>query len=412
MPVTAAEMVLDPTRQSVHARHLEAALRARIVGQEEAIGAIVSAYQVFLAGMNLPNHPAGTLLFLGPTGSGKTRIVEAAAEALFGDARALVQVDCGEFQHSHEIAKLIGSPPGYLGHRETHPVLTQEALNQWRRDDLKLSLVLFDEIEKASDALWQLLLSVLDRAVLTLGDNRRVDFSQVLIFLTSNLGAAEMARSLGGGIGFGRAKAQSENTLRSKAPGAKARGPRAIDAQVEQKLKALAVEAARRKFSPEFLNRIDRTVVFRPLDAADLERVLEIELDRVYARLLQASGGHRFAFHLTPAAKQFLLADGLDLRYGARHLRRSIERHLVAPLAHLMATGQTSAGDSLTVDLSEHGPQFLFLKDKPSLRVPGWIAKAVHEPPPSLLAHDARSRPSREHGTETPGFTPPPRLAK
>ena len=355
MPATAAEMVLDPTLQSPHARQLESALLARIVGQEEAVRAIVSAYQVFLAGMNLPNHPAGTLLLLGPTGSGKTRIVEATAEALFGDQRAMVQVDCGEFQHSHEIAKLIGSPPGYLGHRETHPVLTQEALNQWHREDLKLSLVLFDEIEKASDALWQLLLGILDRATLTLGDNRRVDFSRTLIVLTSNLGAAEMARTLSGGIGFGP-------------------GSASLDARTVNKLKQMAVEAARRKFSPEFLNRIDKMVAFRPLSPADLEKVLSIELGRVQARLLQASGGNRFAFQLTAAARQFLLADGLDLRYGARHLRRSIERHLVAPLAHLMATRQVSPGDSLTVDLSEHGPQFLFLKDKPS-RMAAWIGK-------------------------------------
>jgi len=349
-------MVLDPTRQSPHAQQLELALRARIVGQEEAIQAIVSAYQVFVARMNLPQHPAGTLLLLGPTGSGKTRIVEATAEALFGDARALVQVDCGEFQHSHEIAKLIGSPPGYLGHRETHPVLTQEALNRWHREELQLSLALFDEIEKASDTLWQLLLGILDRATLTLGDNRRVDFSQTMIFLTSNLGAAEMARQLGGGIGFGQ-------------------GAATLDARLERKLKTMAVEAARRKFSPEFLNRIDKSVAFRPLGPADLEKVLTIELERVYARLQKASGGNRFAFHLTPIARQFLLADGLDLRYGARHLRRSIERHLVAPLAHLLATGQIGPGDSLTVDLSEHGPQFLFLKDRPAGRVAAWTGK-------------------------------------
>src|SRR3990172_12715864 len=354
---TATEKALDPTERSAQARQLELALRARIVGQEEALHAVVSVYQVFLAGMNLPNHPVGTLLFLGPTGSGKTRVVEAVAEALFGDVRALIQVDCGEFQHSHEIAKLIGSPPGYLGHRETHPVLTQESLNQWRREDLKLSLVLFDEIEKASDALWQLLLGVLDRATLTLGDNRRVDFSQTLIFLTSNLGAAEMASKLGGGIGFGRNRAL-------------------LDARLERKLKIMATEAARRKFAPEVLNRIDKVVPFRPLICADLEKVLEIELLRVQQRLLQASGGNRFVFRCTAAAKQFLLADGLDFRYGARHLRRSIERHLVDPLAHLMATRQVSPGDALSVDLSEHGPKLLFFKNGRAGRMSSWIAKA------------------------------------
>src|SRR3989304_1728146 len=213
---TATDKALDPTERSAQARQLEHALRARVVGQDEALHAVVSVYQVFLAGMNLPNHPVGTLLFLGPTGSGKTRVVEAVAEALFGDGRALIQVDCGEFQHSHEIAKLIGSPPGYLGHRETHPVLTQEALNQWHREDLKLSLILFDEIEKASDSLWQLLLGILDKATLTLGDNRRVDFSLTLIFMTSNLGAAEIANKLHGRIGFGREMTAPDERLEQK----------------------------------------------------------------------------------------------------------------------------------------------------------------------------------------------------
>ncbi|MGH9782844.1 MAG: AAA family ATPase [Terriglobia bacterium] len=380
MPGTATGMILDPTRQGAQARELERALRARIVGQEEAVQSIVSAYQVFLAGMNLPNHPAGALLFLGPTGSGKTRIVEATAEVLFGHARALVTVDCGEFQHSHEIAKLIGSPPGYLGHRETHPVLTQEALNQWHREDLKLSLVLFDEIEKASDTLWQLLLGVLDRATLTLGDNRRVDFSQTLIFLTSNLGAAEMASQLTGGIGFARRKP-------------------ALDARGEQKLKALAAGAARRKFSPEFLNRMDKIVAFRPLSAADLELVLELELDRVRQRLVQASkgghGGSRLGLACTPPAKRFLLECGLDLRYGARHLRRSIERHLVTPLAHLLATEQVSPGDRLTVDLSERGPQLLFFKSQPPGRMAAWIGNVGHV----RLPNQTGSRSPKEAGT-------------
>src|SRR5215475_10195789 len=176
---------LDPSKRSTGTMDFQAALRAKIVGQEEAVQALVDMYQVFSAGLNSPGRPVGNLLFLGPTGSGKTRIVEATAEILFGDPRAMIKVDCAEFQHSHEIAKLIGSPPGYLGHRETHPLITQEALSQYHKDELKLSFVLFDEIEKASDALWQLLLGILDKATLTLGDNRRVDLSQTMIFMTS-----------------------------------------------------------------------------------------------------------------------------------------------------------------------------------------------------------------------------------
>src|SRR5690242_14027414 len=199
---TGFNTALDPTRRSSEALDFEAALRRKIVGQDPAVEKVAEIYQMFLAGLNPPGRPVGNLLFLGPTGSGKTRVVESVAESLFGDAHACIKIDCAEFQHSHEIAKLIGSPPGYLGHRETHPLLTQEALNQWHTEKLKLSILLFDEIEKASDALWQLLLGILDKATLTLGDNRRVDLSQCIIIMTSNLGAAEMGGLMDGGFGF------------------------------------------------------------------------------------------------------------------------------------------------------------------------------------------------------------------
>src|ERR1700726_1048319 len=185
--------VLDPSRRSSDAKDFDTTLRRKIVGQERAVEKFVKIYQIFQAGLTPPGRPVGNLLFLGPTGSGKTRIVEAAAEILFGDPRAIIKVDCAEFQHSHEIAKLIGSPPGYLGHRETHPLITQEELSKFHTDTLKLGFLLFDEIEKASDALWQLLLGMLDKATLTLGDNRRVDLSQTVIFLTSNLGGGEIS---------------------------------------------------------------------------------------------------------------------------------------------------------------------------------------------------------------------------
>src|ERR1700758_841448 len=224
---------LDPTLRSIESQEFENSLREKIVGQEEGIRALVDLYQVFCAGMCPSGRPVGNLLFLGPTGSGKTRIVEAAAEILFGDPRAVIKVDCAEFQHSHEIAKLIGSPPGYLGHRETHPLITQEELAKYHTDNLKLSVLLFDEIEKASGALWQLLLGILDKAVLTLGDNRRVDLSQTVIFLTSNLGGGEITELINGSMGF-------------------AQTPSQMDTKLDQKIDRTAVDAARKKFSPEF----------------------------------------------------------------------------------------------------------------------------------------------------------------
>src|SRR5438876_8758317 len=200
--------LLDPTKTGRQAEDLENQLRHLVVGQEEAIHQIVKAYQTYLAGLSPVGRPIGNFLFLGPTGSGKTRVVEATAESLLKNPRAIIKIDCAEFQHSHEIAKLIGSPPGYLGHRETEPLLSQEVLNQYHTDQMKLSFVLFDEIEKASDALWNLLLGVLDKATLTLGDNRRVDFSRALIFMTSNLGASEMGSILRPNMGFAASEIQ------------------------------------------------------------------------------------------------------------------------------------------------------------------------------------------------------------
>ena len=272
-----AQQQLDPTLRSVESQEFQAALKSKVVGQEEGVRALVDLYQVFCAGMSSTGRPVGNLLFLGPTGSGKTRIVEAAAEILFGDPRAVIKVDCAEFQHSHEIAKLIGSPPGYLGHRETHPLITQEALAQYHKEDLKLSFLLFDEIEKASDALWQLLLGILDKATLTLGDNRRVDLSQTMIFLTSNLGGGEITELMTGGMGFVQPKDKTEDKL-------------------DHKVERTAQEAAKKKFSPEFMNRLDKVVVFHPLRHEQLEQILEIELGNGAA----ASAGHGARAILVP----------------------------------------------------------------------------------------------------------------
>jgi len=341
---------LDPNRRSSDAREFDGALRRKIVGQDPAIEKVVEIYQMFLAGLNAPGRPVGNLLFLGPTGSGKTRVVEAMAESLFGDARACIKIDCAEFQHSHEIAKLIGSPPGYLGHRETHPLLTQEALNQWHTEKLKLSILLFDEIEKASDSLWQLLLGILDKATLTLGDNRRVDLSQCIIIMTSNLGAAEMTGLVEGGLGFSRITTS-------------------LDEKFDEKISRTAVEAARRKFSPEFMNRIDKVVVFKTLRSEHLQQILEIELGMVQQRILMAAGANQFVFTCTPKVKSFLLHEGTDHKYGARHLKRAIEKNLVFPLANLVATGQVKLGDFVRVDMTADG-KLTFIKEAEGAMVP------------------------------------------
>jgi len=356
------QLLLDPTINSPEVRDFEKALLARVVGQDRAVRRLARVYQVYLAGLSTPGRPLVNLLFLGPTGSGKTRLVEAAAEVLLGDAKAVVKVDCGEFQHSHEIAKLIGSPPGYLGHRETQPLITQETLERYFTDKLKLSLVLFDEIEKASDALWQLLLGILDKATLTLGDNRRVDFSRSMIFLTSNLGSQEVMKLMRGGLGFSSESREPEQEL-------------------DQKIYKTATEAMRRKFSPEFINRIDKVIVFRLLSRDTLEKILDIELGRVQERIMTAAEGNSFVFVCTPAARDFLVQEGTDQKFGARHLKRAIERYVVFPISNLLATGQIKLGDLITVDHLPLASKLTFLKEER-----GALVKGREEQPCEALA--------------------------
>ena len=385
---SAVRQQLDPTIRSGETWDFDASLRAKIVGQEEGVQALVDLYQVFCAGLNSPGRPVGNLLFLGPTGSGKTRIVEAAAEILFGDPHAVVKVDCAEFQHSHEIAKLIGSPPGYLGHRETHPLITQEELAKFHTEKLKLSFLLFDEIEKASDALWQLLLGILDKATLTLGDNRRVDLSQTVIFLTSNLGGGDISELLCGGYGF----IQAEDKPKAK---------------LDEKVERTATEAARRKFSPEFMNRLDKIVVFHPLGRKQLEEVLEIELGQVQRRVLETAKG-QFLFRVTPSGREFLLQEGTDQRYGARHLKRAIERHVVYPLANLLATEQVHLGDLVCIDWDKRRNQLSFSREGENIILP---PRKVEQPAMARAAQ-ARGGKAVEAPTSVLPPEPTPRLAR
>jgi len=353
--------LLDPTKMGTQAGDLEKKLRHLIIGQDEAIHQIVRAYQIYLAGLCPVGRPIGNFLFLGPTGSGKTRTVEATAEALVGNPRAVIKIDCAEFQHSHEIAKLIGSPPGYLGHRETHPLLTQEALDQHHTETVKLSFLLFDEIEKASDALWNLLLGILDKATLTLGDNRKVDFSRALIFLTSNIGAAEMTSLVSPKLGF-PVQSLDDN---SAAPKLKAR------------LSRTGVEAARRKFTPEFLNRLDRIVVFKALGNEELNRIIDIELELVQQRIQTSAVSNPFFINVTDSARDFLLTDGADFRYGARPLKRALERLLVQPLSNLMATGQIHSRDRIRVIHDDGSRLLMFFRETEAFEAREGTARAA-----------------------------------
>jgi len=345
--------LLDPTRTGRQAEELENKLHRLVVGQDEAINRIVRAYQTHVAGLSPVGRPIGNFLLLGPTGSGKTRIVEATAESLLQNPRAVIKIDCAEFQHSHEIAKLIGSPPGYLGHRETHALLSQEALNQHHTEKVKLSFVLFDEIEKASDSLWNLLLGILDKATLTLGDNRKVDFSAAMVFLTSNLGAAEMSSLVSPRLGFHAYGLDDDG----------------VNVKLSARISSTGIAAARRKFTPEFINRLDNIVVFKSLGNEELRRIIDIELEMVQQRVQTAAPGKPFLFNVTDAAREFLLAEGTDVRYGARHLKRAIERLLVQPLSNLIASGQIHRGDCIRVSHEDRSDLLVFGRE---LAVQAW----------------------------------------
>ena len=353
---------LNPTLKHPAVQAFEDRLRSLIVGQDRAVRSIALMYQVFRAGMNDSSRPLGTMLFMGPTGAGKTRVVEAAAEILFGDARAVLKIDCAEFQHSHEISKLIGSPPGYLGHRETLPLLTQENLTKYYTERDPFTLVLFDEIEKASDSLWQLLLGVLDKATLRLGDNRGVDFSHTMIFMTSNVGTREIGNLTEGSIGF----------VSAKSPGLKSD-------ELDQKIYQMTAEAARRKFSPEFMNRIDKVVVFRRLNDDQLRQILDLELHALQRRIDEGREPH-FTYTLTDDAKQFLLAKGTDYRYGARHLKRAIERFLVFPLAALVSTGQVFTGSVVVVQFDRQAQKLIFFRDEAGASRRAAAARSIQNP--------------------------------
>src|ERR1035438_2164179 len=298
---------LDINQSSKISKLLIQQFSNKVVGQDKATQVLVDMFDAFQSGFGDHTRPAGIALFLGPICTGKTHVVESFAEAIFGTKKACLRIDCAEFQHSHEISKLIGSPPGYLGHRETSPALTQEALDLHHTSAVKLSIVLFDEIEKASDSLWSLLLGIMDKATLTLGDNRKVNFSNTIIVLTSNLGAREMSNR---GIGFVDPTDEMDHV----------------------RLEKIALSAAKSKFTPEFMNRLQHVITFKTLTKEQMELIVSMELRDLEFRLFAASSPlltepmqrqlqqssllPRFTLAVSPKARRTLLAEGFDKSYG------------------------------------------------------------------------------------------------
>jgi ATP-dependent Clp protease ATP-binding subunit ClpB len=325
MTGTATKRVLDLTKRGTAAQKTQDHLSKYLVGQPKIVECFSDIIERYQAGLCDPTKPAGNVIILGGTGTGKTFSVECFAEALFGNPKAMIKIDCAEYQHGHEIAKLLGSPPGYLGHRETHPMFTQEAMNQYHNAEYKLGILLFDEIEKASDTLWTLLLGILDKAVCTCGDNTQVNFSQMIIVMTSNLGVSEVNELLGNRMGF---------------------VPATIEVK-DKKKSDVILEAMKRKFTPEFLNRIDHTVIANTLTKDNCKEILGKELGKALYTVHKASGG--ILFRITPEAQEALFNEGYDPIYNARHIKRTVERRVTLPLAKVLSSDQVKQGEKITI---------------------------------------------------------------
>jgi ATP-dependent Clp protease ATP-binding subunit ClpA len=304
-----------------------------VVGQPAAIASIVPFVEIHHAGLSAEGRPAGVFLLLGPTGTGKTRTVEAIAEALHGSPRKLLRVDCGEFQMEHEVAKLIGAPPGYLGHRETQPLLTQTKLNASISQYNDLSIVLFDEIEKAAPSMGRLLLGILDKATLRLGDNTVVNFEKSLIFLTSNLGARAMGQELRPSFGYEVVVPRDRERIAGK-------------------LETIGLSAVRKKFSPEFVNRLDAVITYRPLTAESLAQILDQHLEDLQQHIDNRLGDRGFRLDVPARTRRFLLKAGTSEEYGARELKRALHRLLVQPLARQYCSGDINPGETIRAEVN------------------------------------------------------------
>ena len=322
-------------RRTPAADDLLARLSQAVIGQPQALAALVPFVQMYEAGLNPEGRPAGVFLLLGPTGTGKTRTAEALAEAIHGSERQLIRIDCGEYQMEHEVAKLIGAPPGYLGHRETQPLLTQARLASVTSDRSALSIVLFDEIEKAAPSFARLLLGILDRGVLCLGDNNLVNFERTLVLMTSNLGARGISKELAGGFGFAPRRSEGSS--------------------LAERLDTIALAAVRRRFSPEFVNRIDAAITYHPLNRDALASILDRQISDFQTHIDERLGPRGFHLVVSKEARTQLLTEGIDSEYGARELKRTLQRRLLHPLAAMLTQGRIAAGDKVVADVADGG---------------------------------------------------------
>jgi ATP-dependent Clp protease ATP-binding subunit ClpB len=295
--------------------HLEDELHERVIGQDEAVTAVAEAVIRARSGLKDPNRPIGSFIFLGPTGVGKTELARALAQFLFDDERAMIRIDMSEYQEKHTVARLIGAPPGYVGFEEGGQLT--EAVR--RRP---YSVVLFDEIEKAHHDVFNVMLQVLDDGRLTDGQGRTVDFRNTIVIMTSNIGSARILEYRGAFAGEGY-----------------------------ERVKEAVLEEMRHHFRPEFLNRVDEVIVFHALGEEHLKQIVEIQLERLRARLAD----RHITLKLTDAARLNLVRTGFDPHYGARPLKRAIQKNVETPLGRMILKGEVRDGQQLVVDVNTEG---------------------------------------------------------
>ena len=303
--------------------HMDERLRERVIGQSEAVEAVSDAIRRARAGLKDPKRPIGSFIFLGPTGVGKTELARALAEYLFDDEDAMVRIDMSEYMEKHTVSRLIGAPPGYVGYDEGGQLTEAVRRRPYR-------VILFDEVEKAHPDVFNVLLQVLEDGRLTDGQGRTVDFRNTVIIMTSNLGTSELAHEA---IGFAGMRANRDERRR-------------VEAAVE--------EALKRTFRPEFLNRIDDTIIFHTLSEADIEQIVGLQVALVAERLAE----HHIGLRLTAAAKQWLAAEGYDRNFGARPLRRTIQRYVENAISKRLLAGEYQDGDTVLVDANADGLTF------------------------------------------------------
>lgn len=319
----------------------EERMREIVVGQEAAIKAVARAVKLYQAGLGPSWQPAGVFLFLGPTGTGKTLVASALAEVLHDDPRRLISLDMNEFQRAHEIARLVGAPPGYLGHRETTPLLSQQKLNAATSDSCSIRIILLDEIEKADNAIFDHFLSAFDKGTMKLGDNTEVNFSSSIFILTSNLGTKELT-ALSEAPGFGRLVGEGKVAV----------SQRAAESTIQR--------ALRRKFRPEFLNRLTETVVFQPLTRADVGAIVDREMDKLQDFITGRLSLRAPHLVYSPKVREWLVDKGMSPDWGAREVVRLISKEITVQVAELLLAGNDGGvmhvsldGDRIVVEVKE-----------------------------------------------------------